>query len=271
LRPAGHRTGLKSPRINPWPMFRRCLFRLFWNTYDSLGMWLALGCVFLLACVPLVTVPAAWGAMLASAGRAEREQGFDLATFRADFVRYWRRSTLWGLVLAGGLLICAANCYFHVASPAAAALPAALRMGLAGLFMWIAVFVFVGMQVGWAFMTLQDLGIRRALKRGFLVIAAHPFGALTVFLIGAALTISMIFSIIGVILLPALLANLAMGVAGGAIEHHEEREDRILRERLEKEGARSWKDLKSLEQREAARLRRRDRGWRDIFRPWEMR
>ena len=252
-------------------MLGRTLFRLFWNTYDSLGTWLLIGAVALVAGAPLVTAPAVWGAVLASAARAECEQGFDLATFCEDFKLYFKRSSLLGLCLAVGVVLCLGNIVFYGRPSLNDVVPAIVRMGLIGFFIWIGVFGFAGLQVAWAFMVFQDLRPLKALKRGFIVIVTYPISSFIVFMIGMILCVGLIMTIVGVILLPGVLANLNMGLVGGALEQVEEEEDRQLRRRIEKEGLSSREQVQALDEREAARRRRYDRGWRDIFRPWEMR
>jgi hypothetical protein len=164
------------------------------------------------------------------------------------------------------------NIWFYTAWPGLGQLPAAVRLGMAVAVLWLAVFAFAVAQVGWAFMALQDAPLGKSLKRGLLVAAAHPLACLMALGLGVALAAALALTVAGAVaLLGALLANLAMGAAGGAIEYYEEKDDRAERERLDREGARSWSELRALDEREAARRRRNGRTWREILRPWELR
>lgn len=253
-------------------MLYRIFFRFFWNTYDNLGGWMLLSAVGFFLCLPVVTAPAAWGALLGAAARSDREEAISLSQFREDFRRFGRRSTLMGLLLLAGVGLCTVNVIFYSVSPLAAHLGPFALIAIRLLFIWIALFWFICVQIGWAFMVMQDLAVKKALKRGFMVMGAHPLVALTVLSWGVFVAILLWVSVLGAILmLGALLANLAMGVAAGTVEHYEEIEDRRERERLKSEGARSWNELRALDERAAARQRRYDRGWKDIVRPWEMR
>lgn len=253
-------------------MLRRILFRLFWNTYDNLGHWLLVGVTGFLLSLPLVTAPAAWGGLLAMAARAERGGEITVSLYLRDLRTFARRSTLLGLLLAAGILLCAVNIFFYTHAEIALRMPGLARIVIASLFFWIALFGWIGLQIGWAFLVLQDLPLKKAFTRGFIVLGAHPFSALFCFFLALVLFVLLGLTGIGLILLfGPLAANLTMGIAAGAVEHYEELEDKRQRERLKQEGARSWKELKELDEREAARFRRYDRGWRDILRPWEMR
>ncbi|MCL5270624.1 MAG: hypothetical protein M1457_08770 [bacterium] len=252
-------------------MVRRIIFRFFWNTYDSLGAWLLAGTLAFMLCLPLLTAPAAWGGLLGLAARCEREESIGLQAYWVDFRRLAWRSTAMGAILLAVEALVVFNLGFYANAALSGALPPLLRLGLMVLFFWIGVFGFMAVQVGWAFLALQDLPVGRALKRGFLVTGAHFFAALLALVIGAAAAVALGLSVLGAfVLLPALLANLAMGLAGGAVEHYEAFEDARRRRQLEAEDRKSWGELRELDEREAARRRRYDRGFRDIIRPWDM-
>ena len=71
--------------------------------------------------------------------------------------------------------------------------------------------------------------------------------------------------------LPALGSILAVSHVGAVLEYYEEREDRKLRQEIQKQGTQPGSILKELGERESRRRLRYDKGWRDILRPWEMR
>jgi len=252
-------------------LWSRVQFRLFWNTWDHLGAWLLCSAAAAALSLPVVTAPAAWGALLGCAAAADREQEIGLARFWECLRRFAVRSTLLGL--ASGLIVAVtwANLVFYSASGLMRQFSPLVRVSLAGLLGWLGVFALAAVQVGWAFLALQDLPVGKALRRGALVTAGHPLAVLAIGLEALAIGVVMAVSVLGAVaLLGALWANLSMGVAAGAVEHYEEIEDRKLRARLEREGQSSWLELRALEQREAVRRRRHDRSWRDILRPWEL-
>lgn len=251
-------------------MLRRVLFRLFWNTYDSLGAWVLLSLASCVLSLPVVTAPAAWGALLAAAGRADREEEVNLARYWRDFRHFAGRSTLFGLLLLVSIILGLSNLLFYSASSAIHLAPLP-RLVLTVLAFWVCLFVLTGLQIAWAFMALQDIPLRKALKRGFLVMAAHPIVSIVVFVLNALFFCLAAASVLGAVLLyGALWANLFMAMAGSAVEFYEEIEDRKERERLKVEGARSWLEIRALDEREAIRHRRYNRSWRDILKPWEM-
>jgi len=253
-------------------MLRRAFFFFFWNLYDWLGGWLLLGAMSFVLSLPLVTAPAAWGALLAAAARVQRESEITPALYWHDFKRLAWRSTGLGLILGLGLALCAINIGFYLFAAPVAGWPPVARFVLAGLFFWLALFGAVGLQLAWAFLALQDLPLGKALKRGYRVLGAHPFAALAMALLGGVASLPLLVSVVGaVLMLGAVWANLFMAIAGGVIEHYEALEDQRERDRLAREGARTWTQQRVLDERESARLRRHDRGWSDIFKPWQLR
>ncbi|HOE97508.1 MAG TPA: hypothetical protein PLS90_15570 [Candidatus Sumerlaeota bacterium] len=251
-------------------MIRQIFFRFFWNTYDHLGPWVLISLAAALASLPLLTAPAAWGGVLACAARADQENGISPRDWLAGTLRHGMASTILGLAIGLGLVLCALNIFFYMSPRFLRELPSIARVALGGVFLWILVFGFIALNVAWAFLVLQDLPLRKALKRGLIVLIAHPISLLFTFAIAAFLVFAMGLTVVGLLFLPALLGNLVMGIAAGAVEYYEVKEDQALRARIEREGHRTWSELRELEEREAARFRRHDRGWRDIFKPWDL-
>lgn len=250
-------------------LLRRVLFRLFWNTYDALGTWALLGLCVSFAALPLVTIPALFGALLHCAARAEGEYSIAFEDFKTGLRRFWGRSTLMGLLAFVCLAVTLMNLLFY--ARAVLPLPPLLRFGLAGLFGWIGLYALMVIHIGWAFLVMQDLPIGKALRRGLLITLAHPLTCLMLLAWGLLLLVLFGFTGLGLLLLGGpLAANLLLGTASGAVELYEEREDRIERERLEREGMKTWTERRVLEEREAARARKYQRTFREILRPWEM-
>ena len=253
-------------------MIRRVFFHFFWNLWDNLGGWLLVSLAAFVAALPLVTAPAAWGGLLTCAARADRQQDVGLGDFLNGFRRYGWRSTLFGLMLVAGGAIGLFNALFYALSPLAAAWPLSLRFGLTGVFIWLVIFFTVGMNLAWGFMTLQDCPMKTALRRGFLVLSAHPLTALWAMTIALPMVLALVVSVIGVIfLLGAALANLVMAMVAGALDHHEAMEDAALRGRIKAGEILTPAETEALRQREEARRIRYDRGLHDIIKPWDMR
>ena len=253
-------------------MLRQALFRLFWNTYDHLGGWLLLSTLTCVASLPIVTAPAAWGALMGCAARAEREERIGLDVYWHEFKRLASRSFWMSAVFVLVLFACVGNGLFYLFSSFSGQWPALMRTVAACFFFWLAFYGALLVLIAWAFLALQDIRPRLALRRGLMVVSAHPFAVFSVGIWGLLITVPLAVSVLGAIVLgPTIWANLAMGMAGGAIEHHELIEDRLLRDRIKSEGPTSWHELQALDEREAARNRRHERSWRDILRPWDMR
>lgn len=253
-------------------MLRKIFFRFFWNTYDNLGGWLLLSGVGFVLSLPLVSAPAVWGAMFGAAARADREHEISLRFFWSDLRYFGRRSSILGAILLVGLILWISNLYFYSTSSLVVGMPPFLRIALLCFFFWAGLFGLIGLDTAWAFMVMQDLPVKKALKRGFLVLAAQPIASLaTMLMIGIVLATTAVSVLGAIVLLGGLHANLVMGLAAGAVEYYDELEERKERQRLEREGARSWHEMRVLDERAATRYRRYDRGWKDILRPWEMR
>lgn len=252
-------------------MLKRIFFRLFWNTYDNLGGWLLCSAAAFFISIPIITIPLAWGGLLAVAARADRQQDVTLGEWWAGLRRYAGRSYAFTFILLLGCLLILGNIWFYAASDVTQNWGPVPKMMLTSAFFWIGVFFFIGLMIGWAFMALQDLTVRKALKRGFLVMAAHPLSAFITFLLMLFMGFPLAGTGLGLVLLfGAVMANLIMGFAAGAVDYYEEIEDAKLREKIEREGARDWATIRALEAREEARRHRYDRGLRDILRPWDM-
>lgn len=240
--------------------------------WDSLGGWLLVSAVAFVTALPLVTAPAAWGGLLACAARAERQQGIGLGDFFRGFRQFGWRSTLFGVLMIVGIAIGLANILFYAQSPLTASWPTPLRFCLVGVFMWLLVLFVIGLNLAWGFMALQDCPVKTALKRGFMVLAAHPLAALWALFLALPMSLVLIVTVIGIVcLLGAALANLTMAMVGGAIDHHEAIEDAALRNRIQSGEILPPIEKLALEQREEVRRIRYNRGFRDIIRPWDMR
>ncbi len=90
--------------------------------YRRIGILLAGNVLWLLTSLPLVTLPAATGALFFLAHRVVRDErdlddSATISDFWAGFRRYWRRSTLLWLLDAAALMVLLVSLRFYLTSP----------------------------------------------------------------------------------------------------------------------------------------------------------
>lgn len=260
------------PQGRGLPLVGRVWFRLFWQTYDHLGGWLLICLLSSALALPLVTAPLAWSALLYCAARAESGRDFSIHIWWEGVRHFAGRSLVMGLFSCLIPVLVWINLLFYMGAPFASALHPLARAVLVGLVIWLGVLGLLMLHAAWAFLVLQDLPLGKALRRGMLVVAAHPFAALMVAF--TALPIIGLLAATGigvVVMLGALLATLVMGFVTSTIEFHEEREQLAEWATLAGEPIQHRVRLQELTELQAAREKRYQRTFREILRPWDMR
>jgi uncharacterized membrane protein YesL len=252
-------------------LISRIFYRFFWMTWESPGFWMLSSLLCFLLCIPIVLIPAALGGMIYCAALVEHDREALLRDFWHGFRYFGLRSSMIGLCIVLLLVITAANIMFYLNADILGGFHPLLRMALAGIFGWIGIFGFMIFVTAWTFMIYQDETIVKTLRRGMILTCAHPFISLNLFLTGLLVFLILSLTVIGIpLILPALVAILPVSFAGAVLEFYEEKEDRELKHKMQDKNIQSWVSLKELNEREARRRLRYQKGWRDILRPWEM-
>ncbi len=217
-------------------------------------------------------MPAALGGILYCAARTDQDKDVALRDFWYGFWHFGLRSSILGFSLVFLVVLIIADISFYLSSDVMEGFHPILRIALAGILGWIGIFGLIILATTWTFMIYQDENIPKVLGRGMVLTCMHPFISLYLFMNGILLFLIVLVSIVGIpLLLPALGSILAVSHVGAVLEYYEEREDRKLRQEIQKQGTQPGSILKELGERESRRRLRYDKGWRDILRPWEMR
>ena len=253
-------------------LISRIYHRFFWLTWESIGFWVLSSLLCILLCLSVVLMPAALGGILYCAARTEQDKDVALRDFWYGFWHFGLRSSILGLILVFLAVLIIADISFYLSSDVMEGVHPMLRIALAGVLGWIGIFGLIILTTAWTFLIYQDEKIPKTLGRGMVLTCTHPFISLNLFMNGILLFLILLLSVVGVpLLLPALASILAVSHVGAVLEYYEERDDRKLRQKIQKQGFQSGSILKELGERESRRRLRYDKGWRDILRPWEMR
>lgn len=158
--------------------------------------FVALNIVYLLSCIPVVTIGAATSALFEVTIRySDDESGRPLGDFFPAFGRNFRRGTLVGLALLTPLVVLVFAAVFWAANENPFAIAAVIACTIA------AVWVFAAFLYGMALVAWYDSGVGRTLRNAMMLPAAeftHTFG---VVLIPVALAcITYLFPVFGIVL-----------------------------------------------------------------------
>lgn len=151
--------------------------------------FVALNLMYLVSCVPIVTIGAATSALFEVALRySDDETGRPVADFFPAFVRSFRRGALTGLALLIPIALLLFSAVFWLSTPTAMGTAAGVISALA------AVFLFASFLYAMALVATFDDGIRRTLKNAMLLAAAEPVRTFGLVMIPVALVcISVLF------------------------------------------------------------------------------
>lgn len=156
----------------------------------------ALNIVYLLCCIPVVSVPAATSALYEVMIRySDDESGRPLKDFLPALARNARRASLMGLCLLGPVLLLAASAVFWAAHPGI------LAGGLATVAVLAAVYLFAAFLYAMALTAVYATGFRRTLKNALLLPGAEPLRTAGILLIPVALvSITIVVPMFGIVL-----------------------------------------------------------------------
>ncbi|MBW3080483.1 YesL family protein [Bifidobacterium saguinibicoloris] len=128
------------------------------------GRLIGLNLMFILSCLPVVTIPCAMTAMSAVAGRlVQRRVCYPVHDYWRAFTREWKRSSLCGLALFGVLALALFGVLFYPRS----GMPAGMALG--GVCLVVAVFDVMTMMMAFPMVAFTDLPVRRVLRNAALV------------------------------------------------------------------------------------------------------
>ena len=140
--------------------------------------FVALNVMYLVSCIPIVTIGAATSALFEVAIRySDDETGRPVADFFPAFIRNFRRGTLTGLSLMVPNALLVFSAVFWLSTPSVLGTAGGVVAALA------AVFLFTAFLYAMALVATFDDGIRRTLKNAMLLAAAEPartFGLLMI-------------------------------------------------------------------------------------------
>lgn len=171
--------------------------------------FVALNVMYIVSCVPVVTIPAATSALYEVTIRySDDESGRPVADYFPAFTRNFPRATLLGLSLLVPFVMLAFSTAFWAASPEPLAIGAVI-ISAAG-----AVYVFAAFLHAMALVAKFRNGFRQTLKNALLLPAAEPvrtFGILIIPITVVAITV--IFPLFWVIVLTVAFSVGAYGTA----------------------------------------------------------
>ncbi|WP_243230285.1 YesL family protein [Microbacterium sp. CIAB417] len=158
--------------------------------------FVALNVMYLVTCLPVVTIPAATSALYEVTIRySDDESGRPVKDFFPAFGRNFVRATLLGLCLGVPFLLLAASAIFWASHPSVLAGAATVVATLA------AVYLFAAFLFAMALTAVYAAPFRQTLKNALLLPAAEPVRMLGILLIPIALVcITIVFPLFGVIL-----------------------------------------------------------------------
>ncbi|KFI52504.1 YesL family protein [Bifidobacterium biavatii] len=139
--------------------------RLFFSVIKwHWGRLIGLNVLFILSCLPIVTIPCAMTAMSEVLGRlVQRRVCYPAHDYRAAFAREWKRSSLSGLAVFAVLALAVVGASFYLRSGSSAGI------ALAGLCVAIAAFAIMAMTYVFPLVAFTDLPVRDVLKNAVLL------------------------------------------------------------------------------------------------------
>jgi uncharacterized membrane protein YesL len=172
---------------------------------STLIAFIALNVVYLVACVPVITIGAATAALYEVMIRfSDHEQGRPLRDFFPSFVRNFRRASLVWLAFGVPLLALVGSGVFWIGFPSIVGTSAAILSFAA------AAYLIVGFLYGAALVAVYQNTVRQTIKNALLLPAAHVLIAVGILIVPAALIcVTAAFPLFGVI-------DVTIGVSVGA-------------------------------------------------------
>lgn len=167
--------------------------------------FVALNVMYLVACVPVVTIGAATSALFEVTIRySDDETGRPMTDFLPAFARSFRRATLASLALLAPVALLAFSAVFWFSTPTA------LGAAAGGVSALAAVYLFAAFLYAMALVGRFDDGIRRTLKNALLLAAAEPLRTF------GLLALPVVFVCVSILFPPFLVIVGTIGFSVGA-------------------------------------------------------
>jgi uncharacterized membrane protein YesL len=273
-------------------MFRHILLGFFWDTYDNLGhillanvLWFicnlpGLALIYLvfhissgfnlfwiLLLIPLGIISATTVGLFAYTKQLMELKDNSIKSFFAGIKQYYRKAFVITLIHVLLFILIIVNINFYLQ------LRGNMQMAgvvLAGLAFWCGIFIALESIYVFAILVQNNLGIKKTLKRSFLIVLDNLWVTIGIFIFLISFLILCLFSGIGPILFMmsciAMLGNNAIY----EIMAKYEKKAAAAPPLAPGEKPTTWKQIHDQEKADQQPKWRHDnRGWKDIFRPWD--
>jgi len=276
------------------PRLRNVFYKWFWDTYDNLGKVILGNVVWFILCLPtffglfgllfqpsgkqlnlfpylMLLIPSLLLSAPITAGLFHltyifvQEREAEFKELFIGFKKYFKKSVVIALILAAIIGLLVVNIQFY-----ATRAPALKFIGVifAGLGLWG--MVFIGLLLVYLFPILvqQDGGLGKIFKRAALLVLDNIGYTLVVAILAMVVSLGLtIFTVGLVFLMMSLISILLNNALTEVLKKYEKRE---VKKEEKPAKPTSWKEIREKEEEEVEEEKPRRRGWRDIFRPWEM-
>jgi uncharacterized membrane protein YesL len=273
-------------------MFRHILLGFFWDTYDNLGhiilanvLWFlcnlpGLSLIYLvfhistgfnlfwiLLLIPLGIFSVTTAGLFAYTKQLIELQDNSIKSFFLGMKQYYGKAMGIAIIHLILFVLIIVNINFYLQLRGNMQM---LAVVLAGLAFWCGIFVALESLYAFAVLVQHNLGIKKTLKRSFLIVLDNLWVTIGVFIFLISLTVLSLFSGIGPMLF--MMSCIAM-LGNNAIYEIMTKYDKkpvAVPAVAPGEKPTSWKQILDQEKADQQPKWRHDnRGWKDIFRPWD--
>ncbi|MFB3895862.1 MAG: hypothetical protein ACE14V_06120 [bacterium] len=273
-------------------MFRRILLGFFWDTYDNLGhillaniLWFVcnlpgllviyflfhltagLNLLWIFLIIPIGIFSVTTVGLFAYTKQLMELKDNSIKQFFMGIKQYSGKATVIVLIHVLIFILVAVNINFYIQ------LRGNMQMAgvvLAGIAFWCGVLVTLESVYALAILVQHNLGIRKTLKRSFLIVLDNLWITIGIFIFLLSFLILCLFSGIGPVLF--MMSGIAMLGNNAIYEIMTKYEQKPIVEPPLAPGEKptSWKQILDQEKADQQPKWRHDnRGWKDIFRPWD--
>lgn len=273
-------------------MFRRILLGFFWDTYDHLGhillvnvFWFifnllgltvlyfllkyttGFNLLWILLLIPLGIFAVTTAGLFAYTRQLMEVKDNSIKQFFIGMKQYYRKALAIVLIHVFIFILVIVNMNFYIQ------LRGNMRMVgvvLAGIAFWCGVLVALESLYAFAILVQHNLGIKKTLKRSFLIVLDNLWITIGIFIFLLSFLVLSLFSGVGLVLF--MMAGIAM-LGNNAIYEimtKYEKKPEVVPVLAPGEKPTSWKQILDQEKADQEPKWRHDnRGWKDIFRPWD--